>query len=319
MLLLRTWSSLWVMFSVGTLPLVLGINKAQQQPNANAKAEMRIPFEMPNASSVDDDTVIVHPEELLSLQSLSTPSSWLERLAAAPLLRGVSSSSSLASTTIAADERYYGTQRVLAVRVTSVATGEYPTETLDEMQAAIFGNRTGSSSGSGRKNASTTWSLSNSCTTQQFRAVSHGQLNYVPARHEQLRAPGLLELDVTVPDTLSLFDHVYWQTELVPILHQTLARRLLNATNMPNNMAIPTIRSVADRVLFCMPTGSLRAGTGGVAGIGGMVRSCVCVYVLGTLLLLTLCAQTVRSLAFLLACLCSFPTINTVAAPSFKS
>jgi hypothetical protein len=190
------------------------------------------------------------------------------------------------------------------VRVTSMATGEYPTETLDEMQAAIFGTTTGSSNAT---------ASSNSFMAEQFRAVSHGQLNYVPARHGSLLSPGLLEMDVTVPDTLGLFDHVYWQTELVPILQQTLARLLRNNVTTPNNIVIPTIRSVADRVLFCMPTGSLRAGTGGVAGIGGMVRTFV------NSLLSTFCLPTIRSQALLLSCLHSFPTINTVAAPSFKS
>jgi hypothetical protein len=257
---------------MSTLSLVLGFNN-NTQPDDNAM-DMRIQLDMSNASGVADDTVMVHPQELSSQSSSST---WLERLAA-PVLRGASSSSSssaaAASTTIAADERYYGTQRVLAVRVTSVATGEYPTETLDEMQAAIFGNTTFGSNAT----ASSSSSSSDSYVTEQFRAVSHGKLNYVPARHKQLLVPGLLEMDVTVPDTLGLFDHVYWQTELVPILQQTLARILRNNATTPNTMVLATIRSVADRVLFCMPTGSLRAGTGGVAGIGGMVRTCVCMH-----------------------------------------
>jgi hypothetical protein len=272
--------------NMSTLSLVLGFNN-NTQPDDNA-VDMRIQLDMSNASGVADDTVMVHPQELSSQSSSST---WLERLAA-PILRGASSSAAAASTTIAADERYYGTQRVLAVRVTSVATGEYPTETLDEMQAAIFGNTTFGSNATASSSSS-----SDSYVTEQFRAVSHGKLNYVPARHKQLLVPGLLEMDVTVPATLDLFDHVYWQTELVPILQQTLARILRNNATTPNNMVLATIRSVADRVLFCMPTGSLRAGTGGVAGIGGMVRTCVRIHMVP---LVTLCCPGLSALSLIL-------------------
>jgi hypothetical protein len=183
------------------------------------------------------------------------------------------------------NERFFGTQRLLAVRVFSSTTNEYPDETLDDMQEAIFCN-------SSRLDNSTNHSMTvsaamTSCVTRQFGATSHGQLNYVPASHANLARPGLVELDIgPVPSnvTMNLYNHTYWQAVLVPTMQQALATLLLadnRTTSTTTNSATidldaaqvgPTIQSVADRVMYCLPTGSLSQGTGGVAGVGGMVR-----------------------------------------------
>lgn len=162
---------------------------------------------------------------------------------------------------------------------------------------------------------------SSTSLVHQFRAVSHNQLLYKPSQQSYWTRPGLLELvlqqqenDASVV-SMNLYNMTYWETVLVPILHTALYQIIVansaaavgttpstggvaplvlttepessssmsfSSSSLPATTIHAAIRSVADRVMFCLPTGSLSVGTGGVAGVGGMVRIlCIserCVY-----------------------------------------
>jgi Gametolysin peptidase M11 len=137
---------------------------------------------------------------------------------------------------------------LLAVRVSSLL-GESPMESLDEMEGALFGT-----------GPNPLLVPSDSTLAAQFKAVSHNQLIYVPAEDPNLTRPGLLDITIE-PSTMNegdassnRFDSVVrsaLQKELERILGQSVSH-------------------VADRVLFCMPSGSLDLSVAGIGEVGGM-------------------------------------------------
>jgi hypothetical protein len=132
-----------------------------------------------------------------------------------------------------------GIKRLLAIRV-SFSDEIVPAESVAAIQSAIFGK------GSGNLMSS---SLSNDTVSvvAQYAAVSHGQLQFVPATvvTGTDRTEGVL--DVTLPNMahltgqpiVNLTTTIVAQTEQV--LFGTEGRSLLD---------------VADHVLFCLPNGS---------------------------------------------------------------
>jgi Gametolysin peptidase M11 len=145
-------------------------------------------------------------------------------------------------------ESRYGVKKVLAIRVSSTVP-EAPMESLDEMEAAIFGT------GPNPRHVPSDGTL-----VAQFEAVSHGQLHYVPADDPSLTRPGLLDIVVNTStmkvndDSTNRFDSI-----VRPAIMSETARLLGH-----------TVYNVADHVLFCMPNGSLDATVAGIGEVGGI-------------------------------------------------
>jgi len=118
---------------------------------------------------------------------------------------------------------HFGTQRLLVVRVSTVF-GEDHEASLEQIHAAVFGQDQVS-------------------LVEQFRAISHGQLRFVPTTDHPNIANGMLQVEIDVEvagsNVHGIMPHVFLATL------QAVAPRKLNR--------------VADRVLFCLPSGSLLA------------------------------------------------------------
>jgi hypothetical protein len=174
-------------------------------------------------------------------------------------------------------ESRFGTKRLLAVRVSS-SEREYPSETLDAIEGAIFG--TGPNPDQIPADAT---------VVAQFRAVTHNQLIYEPVAAvvacPNMTRDGMLEIQVNVSmldtsDSYERFDAVV-QPAIVAQTETMLGRPLWD---------------VADRVMFCLPTGSLRAGAAAIGDIGGMVRGLTIDWRASNLVQLDGCAR--KSLTF---------------------
>ena len=146
-------------------------------------------------------------------------------------------------------ESRFGVHRLLAIRVSSTLN-ETPVESLDEMEAAIFGT------GPNPMNVPSDASL-----VAQFEAVSHGKLLYVPLEDPQLTRPGLLEITIETStmkknndSTVNRFDSIVRHA-----LMSEAARRLGRS-----------VYNIADRVMFCLPSGSLEGSVAGIGEVGGM-------------------------------------------------
>lgn len=160
-----------------------------------------------------------------------------------------------------------GIKRLLAVRVSSSVAGEYPSETLDEMEGAIFG------SGPNPLHVP-----SQSTLTAQFRAVSHDQLIYEPAVFPNLTRAGLLEINI---DRSMMMDDSDNTTEHFSVtVEPAIMAKAETVLGRP-------LWEIADRVMFCLPSGSLISTAAAISTVGGMVRAvsvpivcffCVCLH-----------------------------------------
>lgn len=122
-----------------------------------------------------------------------------------------------------------GTMRVLAVRVRSI-TGEEPEESLEEIEAGIFGTTTDVSL------------LPIASVTNQYRLASHGALDLQPAS-----GPGIINgvTEITV------------NRQVVGSgVQADLSSAVLDATRD----VVGSLDEVADRFIFCLPNGSLLEG-----------------------------------------------------------
>jgi hypothetical protein len=112
-----------------------------------------------------------------------------------------------------------GTYKMLAVRVTTTF-GQEPQESLQEIEGSVFGTGPGAEPNS---------------VVDQFMAVSHGQLHYLPADGTN----GVVEIQMDQK-----------------IMHYSDAEQaMINATEALFGGA--QLTTVADRILFCMPDGTL--------------------------------------------------------------
>ena len=150
-----------------------------------------------------------------------------------------------------------GIKRLLAVRVSSPSFGEYPSETLDEMEGAMFG------SGPNPLNVP-----SYSALTAQFRAVSHDQLIYAPAVSPNLTRAGLLEIDIAL--SMIMMD----DSDNTTVQHFVAAVEPAMMAKAETVVGRP-LWEIADRVMFCLPSGSLIATAAAITNVGAMVRTCV--------------------------------------------
>jgi hypothetical protein len=122
----------------------------------------------------------------------------------------------------------FGTQALLAVRVSSPT--ETPEESADDLHQVLFGKGSDTSDG-----------LS---VSEQIRAITHGQLVYQPASGFRIRS-GVL--DVAIKSTVkgnSVIDVLI--PEMITALRDTLGTRKLD--------------HIANRIMFCLPKGSLKEG-----------------------------------------------------------
>ena len=146
-------------------------------------------------------------------------------------------------------ESRFGVKPILVVRVSSRNDGETPMESLDEIEAAVYG--TGSNPLHVPMDAS---------VLAQIRAVSHSRLVYEPVVVPHLTRPGLLDI-VIEESTLNtnLSSTSRFDTIVRPAMMSEVARILGES-----------IFNIADHILFCMPSGSLDRSIAGIGEVGGM-------------------------------------------------
>lgn len=120
-----------------------------------------------------------------------------------------------------------GTKRVLAVRITS-ASGEEPDESVEDIQAAIFG--------SGDDTSFTS-------VVHQYEAVSHGQLQLIPAQGSGIEN-GVIQ--VQLPDSFA-------GKEIQSDLTSNILAMTREAVGLP-------LDEVAEHFIFCLPSNSLLNG-----------------------------------------------------------
>jgi hypothetical protein len=145
-------------------------------------------------------------------------------------------------------ESRIGVKTMLVVRVSSIH-GETPIESLDEIEGAVYGT-----------GLNPLHVPDDSTAVAQFRAVSHNRLIYKPLDDPNLTRPGLLDITIsesttnTKASSTSRFDSVVRPTMMNEVT------RILGKT----------VDSAADRVLFCLPDGSLDLTVAGIGEVGGM-------------------------------------------------
>jgi hypothetical protein len=142
----------------------------------------------------------------------------------------------------------FGVKQMLVVRVSSLQ-GETPMESLDEIEAAVYG--TGPNPMHVPADAS---------VVAQFRAVSHTRLVYEPIVVPNLTRPGLL--DIVIEESMintNLSTTTRFDTIVRPAMIAAVTRVLGES-----------IFGIAHRVLFCMPSGSLDLSVAGIGEVGGM-------------------------------------------------
>jgi len=129
-------------------------------------------------------------------------------------------------------ERRRGRQSLLAVRVSSSVSGVSPLETVDEIEAALFG------SGPNPEQLEP-----HQVVVNHYAMISHEQLLYEPAVADipDSIQNGVTEISIDMP-----FDEtVDVQTDILP--------RLLTATR--ERIGSYTLDSI-DKIIFCLPTGA---------------------------------------------------------------
>jgi hypothetical protein len=126
---------------------------------------------------------------------------------------------------------FFGTKRLLVVRVVTSGYVEQPAETIDEIQGAIFGT--------GRNPDSIP---TDGTVVAQYNAVSQGNLFFTPAFVED--ASGVIEVELPT----------YIQTFINASIRDYLVPEILLATE--SKLGRP-LDQVADYIIFCIPNNSL--------------------------------------------------------------
>ena len=134
------------------------------------------------------------------------------------------------------DQVRVGTQRLLAVRVTSAVSGEEPNETLESIEGAIFGT------GPNPDNISAEGTV-----VQQYAAVSHGQLLFQAAEGPSI-INGVLEIAIDLP----FVGTTNVQTQILPLLR--------TATEAAVGSSLSSNTPVADKIVYCLPDGRRFSG-----------------------------------------------------------
>jgi hypothetical protein len=189
----------------------------------------------------------------------------------------------------------FGTKRLLAVRVSNVGSPvsqqEVPDETRDEIEAAVFGT--------GRRNNNNPHGIAPNDATlcAQYKAVSHGQLSYEPALVDVVvivaaasspepnnasttttsttttttttirEASGVMELSINITTMIDTAQNGVYFTDVVkPAILARLEAVLLQRKQKP----MSSLAMIADHILLCLPTGTLRHDAAAMGDIAGM-------------------------------------------------
>jgi Gametolysin peptidase M11 len=145
-------------------------------------------------------------------------------------------------------ESRFGVKQILVVRVSSLQ-GETPIESLDEIEAAVYGT------GPNPMNVP-----ADSSVVAQFRAVSHGRLVYEPIIVPNLTRHGLLDI---VIEESTLNANISSTTRFDTIVRPAMMNEVTRILG-------ESIFGIAHRILFCMPSGSLDRSIAGIGEVGGM-------------------------------------------------
>jgi hypothetical protein len=138
-----------------------------------------------------------------------------------------------------------GTKRLLAVRVSSPSFGEEPEESLASIQGALFG--TGSNPDA---------IAADSTVVAQYMAVSHGQLQFVPAiiTTATIDSYNSSDTNATTIALEGVMDVEIDEQFLGNSIHD-LANAILDSTQAA--LGGQPLLEVADNFVFCVPSGSL--------------------------------------------------------------
>jgi Gametolysin peptidase M11 len=130
-----------------------------------------------------------------------------------------------------------GDKNLLAVRV-PFSHQETPVDSIDEIEAAIFGT------GPNPLQVSSDGTL-----VAQIKAISHGKLEFVPVEHPSLTRPGLL--DMVIPMGYMKYEDFLASSEFTSIVQMASS-------------------VFADHVILCLPNGILDKSDGAIGDKGGI-------------------------------------------------
>ena len=150
-------------------------------------------------------------------------------------------------------------KRLLAIRVSSLSSGETPEESLISIRSAIFGYRNVDSNSSANKNESVEIIPSNATSViEQYQFISHGQLLLEPVTNNSIKE-NTAETSSALTTTRNIEDGVFDLyipnisfsghsiSDLTDIIVQEALRQLSPSTSLSD---------IADHIIFCLPNGS---------------------------------------------------------------
>ena len=134
-------------------------------------------------------------------------------------------------------------KRLLAIRVSSISSGESPEESLSMIQSAIFGYL----------NANVDDNSNITSVVEQYQFISHGQLLLEPVNATRLApaSPATTDrkdgvFDLYIPN-ITFAGQVI--SNLTDIILQETQKQLLSSSSS-------SLSDIADLIIFCLPTGS---------------------------------------------------------------
>ena len=135
-------------------------------------------------------------------------------------------------------------KRLLAIRVSSISSGESPEESLSMIQSAIFGYL----------NANVDDNSNITSVVEQYQFISHGQLRLEPVNATRLApaSPATTDrkdgvFDLYIPN-ITFAGQVI--SNLTDIILQETQKQLLSSSSSSS------LSDIADLFIFCLPTGS---------------------------------------------------------------
>ena len=145
---------------------------------------------------------------------------------------------------IASSNREIIRKRLLAIRVSSLSSGETPKESLLSIQSAIFGSHATSNDTNSEIPSNAT------SVVEQYQSISHGQLLLEPANTTTTQSSSTSAIEI-VGGVFDLYmPNITFAGQLISnltdfILHETMKQ-----------LSSSSLTDVADHIIFCLPDGS---------------------------------------------------------------
>ena len=148
-------------------------------------------------------------------------------------------------------------KRLLAIRVSSLSSGETPEESLTLIQSAIFGNH--STTNSNNTNSSEIpWNNNATSVVEQYQYISHGQLLLEPVDATTAQTTLSSTSSSSVINIVGgVFDLYIPNITFTGQSISNLTDIILQETVQQLSSSSLLLTDIADHIIFCLPNGSL--------------------------------------------------------------